>query len=58
MTKCDIAILLFGIIWVILTGIELTILSVKIRQEEKELRRIRKLRYEFEKKVEEFNKHE
>lgn len=58
MTNWDIAILIFGIVWAILTGIELTVLSIKIRQEEKELRRIRKIRYELEKKVKEFNEKE
>ena len=58
MTSYDIAVLCLCIVWVILTGIELTILSIKIHQEEKELRHIRKLRYELEKKVKEFDKHE
>lgn len=58
MTKYDIAILILCIVWVIVISIETTILSIKIRQEEKELRHIRKLRYELEKKVEELNKRE
>lgn len=58
MTKWDIAVLILCIVWVILTSIELTALSIKIHQEDKELRHIRKLRYELEKKVKEFDKHE
>lgn len=57
MTNYDIAVLVLCIVWVIITGIEITILSIKIRQEEKELRHIRKLRYELEKKVKELDKH-
>lgn len=58
MTKWDIAVLILCIVWVILTSIELTVLSIKIHQEDKELRHIRKLRYELEKKVKELDKHE
>ena len=58
MTNYDIAVLVLCIVFVILTGIELTILGIKIHQEEKELKHIRKIKYELEKKVEELNKHE
>lgn len=58
MTKWDIAVLVLCIVWVILIGIELTVLSIKIHQEEKELRHIRKIRYELEKKAKELDEHE
>jgi len=58
MTQYDIAVLILCIVWVILTSIELTVLSIKIYQEDKELRHIRKIRYELEKKVKELDKHE
>lgn len=58
MTNWDIAFLILCIVWVILIGVELTILSIKIYQEDKELRHIREIRYELEKKVEALNKHE
>jgi len=35
MTQYDIAVLILCIVWVILTSIELTVLSIKIYQEEK-----------------------
>ncbi len=58
MTNYDIAVLLLCIVWVILTSIELVVLSIVIHRKEKELRHIRKLRYELEKKVKGFDKHE
>ena len=58
MSNWDIAHLVLLIVWFILMGIGIIGIAKKNYLEEKELRHIRKLREELEKKIEEFNKNE
>jgi len=58
MTNLDIVYLILVIILVSIIIIGVIAESIHLLLERKELRELRKIKYEFEKKVEEFNKNE